>query len=74
MRRTSVIGLSEVIRTPTGLGGLVSNKKCVALTLVASLGGVLYCYSQVGSSHVNPLQIARLLNITVSGGVLVRSN
>ncbi|OJJ77798.1 hypothetical protein ASPBRDRAFT_112178 [Aspergillus brasiliensis CBS 101740] len=46
MRRTSVTGLAEVTGTPTGLAGLVSNKRCLGLALFASLGGVLYGYNQ----------------------------
>ncbi|GKZ47727.1 hypothetical protein AbraIFM66951_011291 [Aspergillus brasiliensis] len=46
MRRASVTGLAEVTGTPTGLAGLVSNKKCLGLALFASLGGVLYGYNQ----------------------------
>ncbi|KAK6826792.1 Sugar and other transporter [Aspergillus parasiticus SU-1] len=46
MRRSSVTGLAEVTSTPTGLHGLVKNKKCLGLALFASLGGVLYGYNQ----------------------------
>lgn len=47
MRRNSVTGLAEVTSTPTGLHGLVQNKKCLGLASFASLGGVLYGYNQV---------------------------
>ncbi|KAE8319592.1 general substrate transporter [Aspergillus transmontanensis] len=46
MRRSSVTGLAEVTSTPTGLHGLVKNKKCLGLALFASLRGVLYGYNQ----------------------------
>jgi len=47
MRRRSVTGLAEVTSNPTGLHGLVKNKKCLGLAMFASLGGVLYGYNQV---------------------------
>jgi hypothetical protein len=47
MRRSSVTGLAEVTSTPTGLHGLIQNKKCLGFALFASLGGVLYGYNQV---------------------------
>ncbi|PYH63702.1 putative galactose transporter [Aspergillus vadensis CBS 113365] len=52
MRRTSVTGLAEVTGTSTGVGGLVSNRKCLGLALFASLGGVLYGYNQGVFSQV----------------------
>ncbi|KAJ5371057.1 uncharacterized protein N7496_007149 [Penicillium cataractarum] len=51
-RRTSVTGLAEVIHTPTGVLGLLQNKRCLGLALFASLGGVLYGYNQGVFSQV----------------------
>lgn len=46
-RRSTVTGIAEVTRSPTGLRGLAQNKRCLGLALFASLGGVLYGYNQV---------------------------
>ncbi|KAJ6037293.1 hypothetical protein N7540_001572 [Penicillium herquei] len=51
-RRGSITALGDVIDSPTGLKGLLQNKRCLALALFASLGGVLYGYNQGVFSEV----------------------
>ncbi|KAJ5712883.1 uncharacterized protein N7483_010064 [Penicillium malachiteum] len=51
-RRGSITALGDVIDSPTGLNGLLQNKRCLALALFASLGGVLYGYNQGVFSEV----------------------
>ena len=67
MRRGSVTGLAEVTSTPTGLHGLIQNKKCLGLATFASLGGVLYGYNQVCSekSHVKFALLLTLISCRV---------
>ncbi|GLA86113.1 hypothetical protein AtubIFM56815_010364 [Aspergillus tubingensis] len=77
MRRTPVTGLAEVTGTPTGLSGLVSNKKCLGLALFASLGGVLYGYNQGVFSQVQVMadfehRFASTLNNSTAKGLLTR--
>ncbi|KAJ5087533.1 hypothetical protein N7456_011149 [Penicillium angulare] len=74
-RRNSVTALGDVIDTPSGIRGLVQNKRCLALAMFASLGGVLYGYNQGVFSEVQVMgdfehRYAATLNNSTTKGLL----